>query len=67
MSEQQPTPEYYRRMAKQMRELAGRAQLPEVRRELLEFAERFHRMAEYVERRYPERRGIVPSKGDPEG
>ncbi|HUC10669.1 MAG TPA: hypothetical protein VL985_09630 [Stellaceae bacterium] len=55
--EQLPTAEYYRNVADEIRQLAERSQLPEVRRELLELAERFRRMAEHVERRYPCRSG----------
>jgi HAMP domain-containing protein len=58
-----PNADYYRRIAKQIRELAERAQFPEVRTELLELAERFRRMAVYVERRYPNGRE-TPSPPD---
>jgi uncharacterized protein Yka (UPF0111/DUF47 family) len=54
---QQRTAAYYRKTAEDLRVLAGKAQLPEVRRELLELAERFDRMADYVETRYPNGRG----------
>jgi hypothetical protein len=39
------TPAYYREMADNVREAARTAKIPEVRRELLELAERFERMA----------------------
>jgi hypothetical protein len=53
-----PTAAYYRNVAEEITGLARRMQLPEVGRELLELAERFRRMAAYVERRYPDRRGL---------
>jgi hypothetical protein len=46
MSDQRPTAEYYRRIAGEIEQLAQQSQLPEVRRELLDLAERFRRMAE---------------------
>jgi hypothetical protein len=46
MSDSRPSAEYYRRMASEIEELAAQSQLPEVRRELRELAERFRRMAE---------------------
>jgi hypothetical protein len=58
--EQQPTAVYYRQVAQEIRDLAAIAQDPEVRREMLEIAERFERMANYVERRYPDRSGMIP-------
>jgi hypothetical protein len=54
------TPAYYREMADNVREAARTAKIPEVRRELLELAERFERMAAYIERRYPEGRDRSP-------
>jgi hypothetical protein len=51
--EQLPTAEYYRRVADEIRDLAERSQLPEVRRELVDLADRFRRMAEHIERRHP--------------
>jgi hypothetical protein len=55
--ERLPTAEYYRNMAEEIGQLAERSQLPEICRELLDLAERFKRMADYVERRYPCRTG----------
>ncbi|HEY3911515.1 MAG TPA: hypothetical protein VGM07_16760 [Stellaceae bacterium] len=52
-----PTAEYYRNVAAEIRQVAERAQLPEVRRDLLDMAERFDRLAEHVERRDPCRAG----------
>lgn len=46
MSDERPTATYYRRMAAEVEHLAQQAQSAEVRRELLELAERFRRMAE---------------------
>ena len=46
-----PTAEYYREKAVRIRQLARRVQTLEAARELLETAERFERMAAYVERR----------------
>jgi len=51
-------------MADNVREAARTAKIPEVRRELLELAERFERMAAYIERRYPE--GLDRSPPDDE-
>jgi hypothetical protein len=64
--ERAPTAVYYRQVARQIREYARDAQLPEVRRDLLDLAERFDRMALFVEKRYPNRRGIRPPQGEPE-
>jgi hypothetical protein len=50
MSNELPTAEYYRQMATEIERLARQAQSAEVRRELLEIAERFRRMAERRER-----------------
>ena len=60
MTETRPTAAYYRKTAEDLRELAGNAQLPEVRRELLELAERFERLAEYLEKTDPYGRGKAP-------
>jgi hypothetical protein len=46
MSDERPTAAYYRRMASEVEQLAQQAQSAAVRRELLDLAERFHRMAE---------------------
>ena len=46
MSDPRPSAEYYRRVAAEIEELAERTQLPEVRAELLDLAERFRRVAE---------------------
>jgi hypothetical protein len=43
--EHEPTVAYYRKTANEIRELASKAQLPEVQRDLLELAERFERMS----------------------
>ncbi len=50
MSDQRPSAEYYRRIAAEIEQLAEQSQLPEVRRELRELAERFRRMAQRRER-----------------
>jgi hypothetical protein len=44
---------HYRQLAAEIVELARRAQLHEVRRELLDLAEAFRRMAVHVEKRDP--------------
>ena len=62
-----PNADYYRRIAVQIVELAGKAQHPEVRVQLLELAQRFGRMAAFVERRYPERRGTRSAPDNPRG
>jgi hypothetical protein len=62
--EQEPTAAYYRQVAEEIRGLARNAQTPDVRREMLEIAERFDRMADYVERRYPDRSGIIPPQSE---
>jgi len=46
MSDTRPSAAYYRRMASEIEQFAQQSQLSEVRRELLELAERFRRMAE---------------------
>jgi hypothetical protein len=58
--EQEPTAAYYRQVAKEIRDLATHAQNPDIRREMSEIAERFERMADYVERHYPDRSGTIP-------
>ena len=55
--EQLLTAEHYRNIANEIRQLAERCHLPEVRHELLGLAERFQRMAEHIEQRYPCRAG----------
>lgn len=55
--DQAPSAAYYRKTAGEIRDLASKAHLPEVRRELFELAERFDRMASYVEKHYPNTRG----------
>jgi hypothetical protein len=62
--EQEPTAAYYRHVAKEMRDLATHAQNPDVRREMFEIADRFERMADYVERRYPDRSGTIPPQSE---
>ena len=49
MSDQEPSAQYYRRIAVEIEELAAESHLPETRRELCELAERFRRMARYRE------------------
>lgn len=61
---QEPNEKYYRQIAKEIRELASTAQLPEVRRELLELAERFERMAAWVARRRSNEHGTPPARGE---
>jgi hypothetical protein len=51
------TPAYYRKVAAEIIRAASKTRDLEVRRELLELATRFQRMAAYVERRYPNRGG----------
>jgi hypothetical protein len=58
--EQEATAAYYRQVAKEIRDLATHAQNPDIGREMSEIAERFERMADYVERRYPDRSGTIP-------
>jgi hypothetical protein len=58
--EREPTAAYYRQVAKQIRDLATNAQNPDVRHEMFEIAERFKRLADYVDRRYPDRSGTIP-------
>lgn len=63
IDEQGPTAAYYREVAAQIRDLARRAQLPEVRGEMADLATRFDRMAAYVEKRYPNGRGGLALHG----
>ena len=60
-----PTAGYYRQVAGQIRAFAHEARVPEVRRDLLDLAERFERMALFVERRYPNGRGSIPPQDEP--
>ena len=46
---EQPTPELYRGLAEKLRELADQSDLPDIRGDLLDLAERFERMAAYLE------------------
>ncbi len=46
MSDPRPSPAYYRRIAREIEQAAVQSQLPDLRRELIELAERFRRMAE---------------------
>jgi hypothetical protein len=62
--EPRPTAAYYRQVAEQIRAFAQEARVPEVRRELLDLAERFARMALFVAQRYPDRRGGLPPEGE---
>jgi hypothetical protein len=55
--DQGSTAAYYRNTARRIRDLARTAQLLEVRHEMFELAERFDRMASFVEKRYPDTRG----------
>jgi hypothetical protein len=50
MSDPRPSAEYYRRVAAEIEQLAEQSQTPDVRRELLDLAERFRRMAERRDR-----------------
>ena len=56
----EPTAAYYRKVAAQIRDLARGMQLPQVRSDLVDLAERFELLAAYVEKRYPNGRGRVP-------
>jgi hypothetical protein len=51
-----PSAAYYRQVAAEIVELAQTTRQPELRRELLEFAERFRRMANYAETHSADRR-----------
>jgi hypothetical protein len=63
-----PTAAYYRQIAIEIMELATKAQFPGVRGELLDLAERFRRMAVYVEERYPNGRdNALPQSARDEG
>lgn len=62
--EPRPTAAYYREIARQIRAYAREVSLPEVHRELLDLAERFERMASFVEKRYPDRGNSVPRDGE---
>jgi hypothetical protein len=46
MSDDRPSTDYYRRVAAEIAQLAEQSHTPEVRRELLDLAERFRRMAD---------------------
>jgi hypothetical protein len=46
MSDDRPSAEHYRRVAAEIVQLAEHSHTPEVRRELLDLAERFKRMAD---------------------
>ena len=50
MSDQRPTADYYRQVAGEIEALAQQSQMPEMKRELLDLAERFRRMAERRDR-----------------
>jgi hypothetical protein len=63
IDEQGPTAAYYRKVAAQIRDLAHSVQLPEVRSEMADLAERFERLAAFVEKRYPNGRGRLPPDG----
>ena len=58
-----PTAAYYRKVASEIRDLARRAQQPGVRSEMADLAERFERMAAYVEKRFPNGRGSPSEEG----
>ena len=49
MSDDRPSPAHYRRIADEIEALAGQSQIPEIRRELLDLARRFRRMADHRE------------------
>ena len=61
-----PTAAYYRQTAARLQAFARESRFLEVRIELLEHAQRFERMARYIEQRYPHRRGTLPSEGGPD-
>lgn len=50
MNDDRPSTAYYRRVAAEIEALAQQSQVPEVRRELLDLAARFKRMADRRER-----------------
>jgi hypothetical protein len=45
MSDERPSPGHYRRVAAEIERLAEQSHTPEIRRELLDLAKRFKRMA----------------------
>lgn len=49
--------EYYRQIAEEIMQMAGKTQDCEVRGDLLVLAERFRRLAAHIEKRHPNRRG----------
>ena len=51
------TSAYYNRISEEIMQFASKVRDSEVRRDMLELAERFRRMARYVERRDPNRGG----------
>jgi hypothetical protein len=57
-----PSAAYYRQVSADIIELAKTTRQPELRRELLEFAERFRRMADYAESHSSQRRDPEISK-----
>lgn len=61
-----PTADYYRQTAARLLAFARETRFPEVRIELLVLADRFERMARYVEQRYPHRRSTLPSEDEPD-
>jgi hypothetical protein len=61
-----PTAEYYRQTAARLLAFARQTRFPEVRIELFVLADRFERMARYVEQRYPHRRSTFPPEGEPD-
>ena len=62
--ERRPSAAYYRQVAAEIGQLASKAQFPEIRLELLQIAERFSRMAEFVESRRPNQPATVPPQTD---
>ena len=55
---EQPSPDVYRELAEKLRELADQSDLPDIRGDLLDLAERFERMAAYLE----EQRRLSPGR-----
>jgi hypothetical protein len=51
MHQNRPTAEQYRTTAAEIRETARRSQSEQIRRELLELADRYERLAAHAERR----------------
>ncbi|HEX3881250.1 MAG TPA: hypothetical protein VHW66_01195 [Stellaceae bacterium] len=47
MSDDRPSPAHYRRIAAEIEALAAQSHIPDVRRELLDLARRFRRMADH--------------------